>query len=313
MHAAAGPPAAPRRARHRCRLPRPAPAPAARQRQRHARAAGPARPRGGLRRRSPVRARPAARRMRVTAVRPRRTALYRSDARGRGAANSWPPMSSCCWWSSRRCRRPTCLSSIATWPRPPAPASALLLNKCDLAADAGWSGLARCALAGYAAPVARRARGGPRAAAAGDLRAHGDAGRPVRRRQVVAAAGSWCRAARRAIGELMRDSEGRHTTTPRACTRCRAAARCSIRPGCATSRRPSSSSSRARWASRKSRALAAAVPLRRLPAPGEPGCAVRAAVDSGDDDAHGATRATGGCGGCTTTTWQRPPCGAAAG
>lgn len=152
--------------------------------------------------------------MRVTVVRPRRTALYRTDARGRSevvAANV-----------------DLLLVVIATLPQSDlyvadrylaAAASggmdaALVLNKCDLAADAGLdAGLAGLRLAGYAvfSCSARSGLGlGPLLHSIGQRTAmlvgQSGVGKSSLTRALVP--GSEAE-----VGELAQDAGGRHTTT----------------------------------------------------------------------------------------------------
>ena len=218
-------------------------------------------------------------------VLPRRTRCI--AATRAAAANSWPPMSTCWWSSSRRCRSRDLFVvdrylAAAAMRRHRGAAAAEQVPTCGIRAGLDAE------LAAWRAPATPLLQllGAHRRRASDALRArparqHRDAGRPVRRRQVLAAAraGAGKRAPSRRTDAQTRG--GRHTTTARtvrAAGRRRAArfargARLRAGARACSSRARSDSSRSARWAPQCRFA-----DCRHLR---EPGCAVRAAVDSG--------------------------------
>ena len=132
-------------------------------------------------------------------------------------ANPWSPTSRSWWWCSRRCPRRIFSSSIATCAPPPRPASPapIAVNKSDLAANkVDRAELRRLAAAGYShrrllGAVGRRPRRAASAARRARSACWSDSPESASHRWCA----PCCRTPRSQTGELMREEEGRHTTT----------------------------------------------------------------------------------------------------
>ena len=232
-------------------------------------------------------------------------AVPRQRARRRGARGRQPRRG--CSWCSRRCRCRTCSSSTAIWPRrPPRGIAATLVVNKERPRD-------RRRARAPSSPCTRRPatprvrcsadeRRGPCGSCARRIapgRGRG-ARRTVRRRQVLAGRAASCRRRRWRSASWCARRKAATRPPRRGSSTCPGGAASSTHRACATLRRRSHAlderSARVRRGG-AARAAAAASPTAATCA--SRGCAVRAAAESRHVPSRAATRATGGCGGCS--------------